>query len=757
MQKQNSCHYNYNHRNRRGHLRPPRRLLPAFFCCVVTLLTFVPVSAPVFASENITSYSTTVTVNHFFQWGDTLWVATSGGLRVHNIKTGATEFISNSRIFPDLHLTAVSRDSRGNLWIGSRGGYLYKRTPRGQFTTFSNYKIAGWGILSLYAHDDLIVVGSNLGASLFDPARGVALRNAAAIANFSNPRVNTIRVFRDTLFLGCEEGMVYIDGLDAAPLVRRNFYDPGIWKVADRRRAVSLIEYGGSVYPFASPAVVFRNRIYTDSSGWLVAAVGDRPPEMHITNQGGLRTFYNEGDRRLWIGTDESFYFSYDGDFMPPVQHEIGGFTLRMASRVVVSPADGNVWFLPRVPHPNVLWHHAIYRYDGQNWFRYNHFTHSYDIFGYIGDGDALGFAAGRDSTVWVGTWGGNVKHIDPHRNSVAQLVVGNRGFRHFDYITDGIGAFDWGKVDALAMDTSGYLWISVFDSDHGSIICYDTRRRPNFSWEDDPPRAGYRRFFKEQPLWAVNIAVLHADANNRIFAYDAFENRLTIFSHGGSPLADGIIIDTLYEQFGAVSAIGNGDDGDVYIAGTGGIMRIAAGSPVVERVDNTITNVTSLAVLGDVLWLGTSTGILRYDLGKGEKKWIDESVGLPSNDVISVALDRKNGHLWIVTDVGVSQLDIGRGGDEPRPRRTVFAFPNVFSVSGNNQGVQHVTFTELGPRSSVSVYTVNGTLVATVDAEHFTDSEWRALWVPRRNLAPGTYIAVARPSGKRAKIILRP
>jgi hypothetical protein len=83
--------------------------------------------------------------------------------------------------------------------------------------------------------------------------------------------------------------------------------------------------------------------------------------------------------------------------------------------------------------------------------------------------------------------------------------------------------------------------------------------------------------------------------------------------------------------------------------------------------------------------------------------------------------------------------------------------FPNVFSVGGKAQGAPSITFSRLEPRSSVSVYAINGALVAKVNAEFFTEDEWRAAWTPKRNFVPGTYIAVAKPSGKRAKIILKP
>jgi hypothetical protein len=203
------------------------------------------------------------------------------------------------------------------------------------------------------------------------------------------------------------------------------------------------------------------------------------------------------------------------------------------------------------------------------------------------------------------------------------------------------------------------------------------------------------------------------------------------------------------------------GGDGAMYIVGMGGLRRFPAGSAKVENVDSTInstvTGMSGVAVQGNVFWIGTLTsGVLRYDIDKGEKRWIDEAAGLPSNEVLSVALDRKNGRLWAVTGEGVSQIDVGRDV-KAASKASMRVFPNVFSVSGSTQGVQHVTFAGLEPRSAVAVYTVNGTLAAKVDAEPFAGSEWRALWTPKRTLAPGTYIAVVKPSGKKAKIILKP
>jgi len=602
-------------------------------------------------------------------------------------------------------------------------------------------------------------VGSDKGVSLFDPENGVAVRNATSIGEFSNPRVNAISASKDTLFLGCDEGVVYLDSLNVVPLRQKNLYDKGIWKTKDGQDGpvASFVNTGSSVEAETVPAAMFRGYKFMADGGWVTYIDGNgieqRPFKLPDNR---ILSLYNEGDNRLWIGTDERYYYSYDGESAPQ-QHRIDGLALRRGTRVAVAPS-GDVWVLPTAPYPNISWHHGVYMYDGWSWRLYNGVTEG-ERFGSIGDGDAKGLTIGRGGDVWVGTSGGHIKRLNNERNIVGQLIVGARlANEPVGYYDDNVARGGWGKVDALVIDSSssGYLWASVYDHDSGSILCYDTRYAPA-PWETDPEKAHYRWFFSEPSLKTLYIAELSVDAGGRIYAYDAPQNRLTVFRHGGNPLAGGIRVDTTYSSFGVVAAIRPAPDGGVYIAGAGGLKKISAGSLQVEVIDNTLTGVSDFAVHGDILWLGTRTdGVLRYDIDKKEKRWIGEADGLPSNSVQSVAVDGKKGYLWIVSASAVSRLDIGRSV-KPASKEAVRVFPNVFSISGRAQGASQVTFSRLDPRSTVSVYSVNGTLVAKVGAEYFTESEWRAAWTPKRNLAPGTYIAVIKPSGKRVKILLKP
>jgi len=672
---------------------------------------------------------------------------------MHNLSGGAQEYVGSGRIFPDLQLTALCRDEAGNVWIGSRKGYLYKRSPRGQYTAFSAYKLAGWSIAALYFYDGMIVVGADLGVSLFDPVKGVAVRNAAAVAGFTAPSVNVIESNGDTLFLGCGEGVAFLDGLDAAPLARRNFYDPGIWKTKGSGPVRSFVDAGGGLRAYSKPAALFRGSLYAaDTGGRLTWTNGDTLLTARVIAEGGITALYNEGDKRLWIGTEAMYYYSL-GDGDPPLrQHKIDGYSLKQASRLAVA-RNGDLWALPRAAYPNIFWYHGVHRFDGLSWRLYGGYTHGGD-FGYVGEGSALGAAFGKDGSVWVGTSGGNVKHIDPVKNTVGQFIVGYGDFAGISYVYNGVGESMWGKCDAVAFDSSGYLWVSVYDSNLGSLVCYDPRYSP-VPYETNPVKARFRRFFTEPPLKSQNIELMTVDRSGRIFAYGM--NRLAVFGHGGNPLADSVKVDTLYETVGTLRAMDAGPDGALYMAGANGIRKIPPGSLTVETLDNTINNASCMAADDGVLWIGTGGGgVIRYDLSNKETRRIDETAGLASNNIVSVAVDGKNGRLWVATDEGVSMVSAGRSG-KTAPKPPLRAVPNLYSASGSTQGASQITFYGLKPKSSVSVYAVNGALIAKTEARYFTDTEWRAAWTPRKNIVPGTYIAVVKPGGERAKIIIKP
>ncbi len=57
----------------------------------------------------------------------------------------------------------------------------------------------------------------------------------------------------------------------------------------------------------------------------------------------------------------------------------------------------------------------------------------------------------------------------------------------------------------------------------------------------------------------------------------------------------------------------------------------------------------------GKVFWMGTDTGLIRYQVGSGSRKFIGEREGLLGSEINDLVLD-ENGILWVASDLGLNR-----------------------------------------------------------------------------------------------------
>ena len=158
------------------------------------------------------------------------------------------------------------------------------------------------------------------------------------------------------------------------------------------------------------------------------------------------------------------------------------------------------------------------------------------------------------------------------------------------------------------------------------------------------------------------------------------------------------------------------------------------------------------------VLWLGTDMeGIARVNvhqmvkidgfidsIGIDSISYFTESNGLINNMINHMDLDKKNGFLWIATNDGLSRYNIGHSFKKIESNAKVSAYPNPFVLSRHTG----IVFENLASGSSISIYTVDGRLVAIVDRESNvikTGNEWKLEWIPDRDIIPGVYFYIAK------------
>ncbi|MBN2036652.1 MAG: T9SS type A sorting domain-containing protein [Chitinispirillaceae bacterium] len=733
------------------------------------------------AFERYANYTSALTVNDFAFDKDTVWIATSGGLFRYLPGSGSGTLFSNPSFFPDPCLTSVVSDARGNLWVGSQQGYLTLRPKKGRMKVFATYATSEWKITDLAEYGKFIIVGSDKGCSVFDTEKSVGIKNATSLGSiFLSPQVNTIAIFPDTdhndtlLLIGCETGFAQLS-LTNNNLEKANFYDPGIWTVdTSSHMQVRAFALGsGTFAPLNSPGIMVNGTTVHAESDSLKGSlfinntkVADFPSV--VTAIAGRRS------SEVYIGTMNDCFFFWNGQNAVNVQ--VGGPAFRSATRVYAD-RQGSIWVSPKIIPSIAQAKQGFSVFKNGGWHLYA--SQQYPQMGAVlSEGAIYGAVEDQFGRMWFGTWGGQVKRFTKDNNSWHKYCVGAQDF--------GMGQFfqsvtchppDWAKIDAIALDSTGFLWFGMFWSFPGSILCHDPRYEPNPNGADASVRH-YRYFFDKasSPYYSENIGCICVDAGNTIIVGDGEvpgNGRILVLRHNGNPLSDGIqVIDDFNDQRGVIYDLAATQDTLTYIATSTGFftydpqkneiikglcVRTKSGnSGSLTIVDTALRNIKSVEIEDErFVWLGTkANGLIRYDLTNNTSTVIDQSSGLLSDHIQDITIDRTSGRLWIATDRGVSRYTLGYSVGK-KNTGIASVYPNPYSKRRHLE----IVFEKLPPKSTVRVYAVGGTLITALSPVENGTGGSACVWKPSGSIVPGIYMYTIRSGGSSAqgKLIITP
>ncbi len=730
-----------------------------------------------------------------------VWAASQGGLiRIIPSETKGTLFFAADD-FPDLQLTAIACDNDGTLWIGTKRGYLYRRSPKGYQTIYTSYVTSDtskvWEINDIYLYKKYLIIGSSQGCSIFDTNKKNVVQNATLFGDFNSPIVYSATVYRDTLFLGCLEGVAKLN--IAGDLIEtQNFIDNSIWTTIKLNKEIkSLPVYNDTVvfmpevsgvyhdsllygYNIEHPDGSSEHYIYHDTTEWS-----------EFNSQVISIAVGNNGD--CWFGTAEDYLFHWDGH--KKKQHYVDGMTFGSITRVYVA-RDSRVWYTPELRKDALPWWQGIAAYYNEKWYLYRE-GHP-KSFGKVGDGiDLIGIAEDPFGNMWFGTNGACIKKYNPSNDRWDGFYIGTGANSTFQYKKENKG-MNWGKCDAIARDSSDYMWFAAWKSDSGSIICYDPSTKLPTDKEYDnspsgttyPPDSTYRYFFsKESDYHLKEPKFINVDAAGSIFlgSKDPDNGRVIVFRYNENPLKEGITEPVYDRSFGNVFDMYSTEDSCTWILSLQGMHHFEYSrsfTPIVRKVSASreaagiLDNLNCMEVedfyystrtdektdityntTEMVVWGGTSQdGVakiymhkIRNSIGQTDSIGIDsvitfkEENGLVSNRVTYMDLDRSKGQLWIATREGFSRYSIGHSFVKLQDNAGMYAYPNPFIKSRHKQ----IVFDNCAPGSQISVYTVDGRLVAHIvdrgNNVEKTTNEWIYIWHPDGKLIPGVYFYTAK------------
>lgn len=753
---------------------------------IAVLLLPIIVINSAYSYSQFTNYTSAIQINDIVLDDEYAWAASMGGLVRLTLDTREVMLKSNTDNFPDLFCTAIAIDSEENLWIGTMKGYLYKVTPRERHHVFTSYVSDSdddrWEITDLYCYGKYLFVGSTEGFSIFDTDEQVVVQNATVFGNFPSSVVNTIGVFGDSLFLGCNDGVAKIS-IAGSNITALNFADNSIWETISTPKGIKS-------FPMIGDSIIYLENVSAvwDSSLLYNVTIehNDKTKDHYLHRDSvvwkkmssEILTIIPDSEGGFWLGTTEnSIYYLKNKSLTNYSVPEM--ITYRYVNRIYVA-RNSDVYTTPWVEKKNRPWWQGVARFSDDAWEMYR--RGKPEDFGDIGNGDEfLGVAQDFKGNMWFGNNGRCIKRFKVKRNRWDGFFIGSGASSTFKYVKKNEG-MKWGKCDAIARDSSDYMWFSVYEGDSGSLICYDVDTPlPNDKEYDTsaltfPSDTTYRFFLeKSSSLYMGRPKHLNVDAAGHIFVGDAEtgNGRLLVFSHDGNPLDNGISKPIYDNNFSKIYNLSSDFDTTTWLVTQQGLYHYKY-LPAIDEVDvvkvlgapdnlNCIKIERLLRIdsakVEFVVWGGTfDNGLMRIDLHKVYRA--DGSIdsigidsvsnitvkdGLISNHVTSIDIDRKKGLLWVGTQEGISRYDLGHSFVKIEDNRDIFAYPNPFIKSRHNQ----IVFDNCAPGSRISVYTVDGALVEQIFDKGNnvvkTSNEWTYTWEPKTKLLPGVYFYTAR------------
>jgi signal transduction histidine kinase/ligand-binding sensor domain-containing protein/ActR/RegA family two-component response regulator len=257
-----------------------------------------------------------------------------------------------------------------------------------------------------------------------------------------------------------------------------------------------------------------------------------------------------------------------------------------------------------------------------------------------LGHNDVLGMAQDSAGMFWIATDGGGLSRLDPATG-------------RFKRYTSKTSNLNKDAVQNVAADPDGTIWVATWEGgvsrfdphtekftaytkknsnipdDHAFSVHVDRKRRVWVgTWERGlaqfhPQTGSFTEYHFDKPGLESQIWIIHELRDGRLLL---------------GTLANGMILfDPRTAKMTTYSAV----PGNPRTLGALDVRAIAEESP-------------------GIVWIGTSAGLDRLDLGTSDITHYTTRDGLPSNMISGVVFDRA-GKLWVSTDNAVAQFDPAR------------------------------------------------------------------------------------------------
>jgi ligand-binding sensor domain-containing protein len=724
------------------------------------------------------------------------WIATEGGL--YSIVNGQTDAIfTRTEGLYRLNPSAMAyHAATGMIWIGYDDGMLESFDTKTELfnrddAIFRATQFTRRAINSIQVGTDRIYIATSFGVVVYDPARRIVLDTYANLGSFrSGTGVNDLALAGTTIYAATDEGLAIgnpaqgdlVNPASWSNTTHRDFMQSKVVRSVAWFRDRLYASIGQSNFIFqngnwqsindypSGPITRFRlskskTRLIAVADGYarIVGADG-AALAVTIPSETILRDVYlndSQGEE-LFLGTASSGLLRLNNrnDAQPSTFTPSGPYLnlfngLKVIDGVLISGTSAS----PGRFASNFINTGYVIRKEGE-WINRNRDTNA-DMLTY--NANSYYVSAGTPSHYFFGSWGDAITmHVVATNETV---VLNNDAGANINPSAPP----NFTVVPGMDTDSNGRLWFPVYLGN------------PNTLYQFDP----VSRQFKGFPRYQLVSVSEHYFG----LMVDSFDQKWIPIVDGsqngrGLLVQDQGNLDNISDDSGVlltqssnnlpnnkIQAVLQDRRGEVWVGTAEGVARFLFPDRIIKgnaadrqaerlRIRNQLTgdvtfflnrtSITSLAMnAANEKWIGTQGDGVYHIREEGGlvsiiKHFTSNNSPLPSNNVVSVAVDDISGVVYIATDVGLlSYTDVVTSGVREMESLKVFPNPYVYDRSMGN-----ITIEGLSDETRIHILSVDGKLMQRLDVRGGRTT-WNALDQFGNRLSTGVYTVIAvNPDG---------
>ena len=677
-----------------------------------------------------------------------LWVITTGGL-FH--QSAAGEIVSYSKVdgLYGTNPTGIAFDpSHRRVWLGYPDGtYSYVDIETGLIRNFTdiqrNTRFPTRRINRLNVSGSEVLIATDFGVVIVSASTGVVVDSYTQPGAFgSGVRIYDVIRRNGVYHLATEEGLAVGDPTQGDLLVSANWetYPTASPVVALGERTDGLyLTYGSinarfdgtSVTPISQwPFTVVR---YQTLPGGQLAGISSSQIDL-LSSDGSVQTLTRDGaaftsmtasGSDLVVGSRNlGLFMVRNGVFSDPV--ELNTPYLNLFSDVHVSDGVLAVATSSTPGQFSIGFTSTGYSFKtGENWQNINADT---DDFFSTRSLNSVFRVSSNESHWFFGTFGHGILRRDKSTGEQEQFNQANGNLPGFD------GGQGFIVGSGLSPDTKGNMWATIWANTTDPLVKFD---RQSETWTRFPvsTKVPFQTLYWSLMMDSYDqawITLLTPSLQGRgllVVGYDAAgaerSFRLTSLD------AEGALPNE------RVKAVVQDQRGEVWVGTDRGVVRflfpdrIISGTAQERRAtplineDPTVSDrillrdiqVSAMAVdPSNQKWIGTEDDglwLVSANGGAVLKHFTAENSPLPSNKIVSIAIDGQTGEVYIATDIGMVGY-VAESVEGESPMKALAVYPNPFRYSQNDG--QSIYIEGLKDDSTVHILSVDGRLVRRFD-----------------------------------------